>query len=554
MKINQYRTQFFLSLFLLFATVILNGQVATSSVTLNDTLYLVDYVHTDGMHTVKFKNQGAAKHTASTPEFTPTFLRDQLSKVYLANLGSTNTPADIESTLREQASALYIDLLYTYANEKEAQGQQIAELTFNKSVPVYLDVDLSEVAEVDTIIDGGTVTAIKYIAIANEYTGLVPSELTEVKRRFRKNKYLIHFEEEFTPQRCDIVFEDGFISSVIVRGVLFGKKVAFSSQVPIGITTRNNILNLTNHKLYNELSKSNYYIKLGEVITYERLNDELTKDHSPKNGRIILNENIRSKTLYKEPVNKLFHVNVFSDFVGLNEDNPNGLVQIEIDKRISLRTKRNNSGWGWLTHLTPSFVLSKIEENNRTLPVSLFTDSEGQVTKYTSPLEVFRYSQMQTTFALNIFDYYGSAFDIEVNLLPGLTITQLVDSVSEGNTSVQVREERINSPLLGGELKLDFRPEKAFGFGIRSRSFYYWNLNANAQFNSPNGRLEGLSLSDPNRLLHDISLLVTIRAGENSDNLFFARLGMVHEWSNLDNNFAQVQLGFSTYLKTSRKK
>lgn len=576
---------------ILFASLITtwaSAQVATTDVSVNDSLYIVKLTQSNGLYTVTYSLDGKVKLSKKSANFGSTYVYNHLKELWChkpANASSkpngtdasqdtthqTQNPSDSASTsnqaetptdaeeasttkqtpctlsdtvireLTNKANKCFIDLIFAFANDSEAKGQKVANISFETRIPVY------NVIRLRTLEKGETLESIKKQPIKVNGKVVKPETMYLNRRWPRKDLLMANVEETLIAESCDIVFENGFISSIYVSGKIGEKDVRFSNKYGIGVTTRQNIKDFSLICLYDELGNEDRYLRLNEVIEYSRLVSNYTRDYSPADTTINLTLNKQTKPIFKSPSTKLFQLNIFSDFVGINEDNPNGLVQLEVDKRINIWTKRVRR-LSWFTFLNPYFEWSKIEQHNRALQ---FSDVDG---KYVvSPLEVYRYSMIETGAPLNIVDYDGSVIHFQGNLVSALTFTQLNDSISQGGGDIKYVNERINSFLLGGELKCIFSPEKSWNFTISSRMFKYWNLNSSVLYNSIDQSVEKPNLVPPKNWLNDFSMLVTIRTGSKSDNLFFARLGFIHELGNVRNNFSQIQLGYSIYLKTSRK-
>ncbi|MBS7788287.1 hypothetical protein KIH23_13345 [Flavobacterium sp. CYK-55] len=211
---------------------------------------------------------------------------------------------------------------------------------------------------------------------------------------------------ELTVNDVKCVVEQGFIQDINVVGKAsklklnwnkFNKsKLSFTNIYGIGFTSKKNYVDLSRNKLFlninfgnskpNSLayhvqnSKSvkvhNYYlyITLGEVIKFERNPNLSTNDFSPadiaaswKGGEVV--------TLYKESTFKLFEGRVFTDLAGFNSDNPNGLIQVEVEKKLNFNTIRRTllgcpffkSGIGYFEYIKPYGGYSKFETSNKYL-------------------------------------------------------------------------------------------------------------------------------------------------------------------------------------------
>ena len=348
---------------------------------------------------------------------------------------------------------------------------------------------------------------------------------------------------------AQLVFEDGTIKNIIIEGTNpEGEKVIFSNIYSIGITTRANILNFNNISLNPELSKEYDPIKLSEVIKYERKVDLRTNDFSPADVAIVLYPK-KTQELFKAPSAKLFQLNFFSDFVGLNENNPNGLVQLEFTKRINLWTKRTdawfNSGKGWFTHLLPSLEISKIEENNRSIELSQFNDG-GQITNYLNPLELYRYSYARISNEINIYDLQGPSVSVHLNAFGGIGITNVKDTVLI-NTVETAYDENVNTLMYGANIKFLFNPESRWSYQLSSKFTKLKPLSDNFNFASVEKNVYNEKAND---MITTWEFLLSWNTG--SDNQIFGRFRFNHELKYLNNNFTEFQIGYSVFLKTSQ--
>ena len=125
-------------------------------------------------------------------------------------------------------------------------------------------------------------------------------------------------------------------------------------------------------------------------------------DISPEPTKLNLSNKNDETKLYKEESTKLFEAIVYSDFLGVfDEDNPNGIIQTEVAKKFFINTHRGqitpkgrffgflfppiafSEGYGWFEYVNVSAKLSKIEENNKYLSPETFNSNS-----YFSPLEL----------------------------------------------------------------------------------------------------------------------------------------------------------------------
>lgn len=363
----------------------------------------------------------------------------------------------------------------------------------------------------------------------------------------------------FEIESARIVFEDGSIRQITVKGTHDQKPKIFSNKFSIGISTRRNIQDFDRINLYQEthVKPKSQSIKLSDVIQYERLVDLRTNDFSPADVTIELDPE-ETKELFKATSMDLFTLNVFTDLVGFNNDNPNGLVQFEFNKRINLWTRRgdtwlmNYMGIGWFTHMTPSFEITKIEENNRSMKLSSIMDSNNNFTFYLSPLELQRFSFTNITNEINFIDLQGPSVSLHLNLFGGISITDIQDTVVI-ESKQEIYNENINSLLLGLNAKAIFNPESKWEYQLSYKWTYLDPLSSSFNF----GSVENGALKGPNNNLNTWEFLFTRNTSESnssSSNKLFARFRFTHDWHYWDNNYSEFQIGYSMSLKSSKWK
>lgn len=359
------------------------------------------------------------------------------------------------------------------------------------------------------------------------------------------------YDEAFKALDAQIVFEDGFIKSIMINGTLNGKDYMFSNHYGIGISTRRNITVLVRQKLFNENNSSDtLHILLGEAINYERILEKKTNDYSPADQRVYVSSKSEDKLILKKtPSPEIFTLNIFSDFVGINQNNPNGLIQTEFSKRINFFTKRKGLfrqfGIGILTHVIPSFELTKIEQNNREMPLRRFTINDSNVTYYANPLQILRYSTANVKTEMNWVDIQGAALNFHLNGYLGMAVTHVNDSIIVEGVKEEV-DESINSFLAGWDAKFIFNPESKWSYTMVGTASYIKNLNDQISYYT----VKDNELKNVNDWLFGVEFLVTWNT--NDDNKLFGRFRYDWESDNVYNNYSQFQIGYSIKFKASK--
>jgi len=304
-----------------------------------------------------------------------------------------------------------------------------------------------------------------------------------------------------------------------------------------------------------KIDLDNVYFILSDLIDYVDVLETNKEDYSPVNSVVNLNKNNPVQELRKEKRSRIITVKTFTDFVGINDDQPNGLIQIEASRKFNLRTKRNGLKSvyaGLFTYIEPKLIFSKIEKNNRYLPFS------------SSDLDQFELSNNKKVFnsnAINILKYQNSAFDVDlnffkinfpnmksnfqVNMSSGMLRTGVSDTISVIG-SLAKRAEVANNKILNTfrwgitvlyELKPDNRYGLTLGYDIRRYSLLSRDYN--------------LDLSE-NNVVNSIWADAYLKT--NDENMLFFRYKVSFVSPASKENFVQIQLGYLLDLfKTSAK-
>jgi hypothetical protein len=477
------------------------AQTASTELKINDqSIYSIKVVLDDDRYTITVDSLNKSEENSITvTNFTSSVLEQ-----FVLNTHQKKNPGflKMDNAIKAQVGLKFMELIAALYNVSQ-EGQSIAKIELKDEVPVYNKQNYTAVSDL------------------------------------------------FKASEAQIVFEDGFIKSVIVNGTYQGKNYVFSNHYGIGISTRRNISVLVKQRLFNEKnSNDSLYILLGEVIIYDRILDKKTNDYSPANQRVyISSKNEDRLTLKKTPSPEIFTLNIFSDFVGVNQNNPNGLIQTEFSKRINFFTKRiglfKQFGIGILTHVMPSFELTKIEQNNREMPLSQYQVNDSMVTNYANPLQILRYSTANVKTEINLIDIQGAALNIHINGFLGMAVTHVNDSIKEGGIKKNV-DESINSFLTGGNVKFIFNPESKWSYTMIGSATYIKNLNDQLDYYT----LKNNQLESVNNWLLGAEFLVTWNT--NDDNKLFGRFRYNWESNNIYNNYSQFQIGYSIKFKAAK--
>jgi hypothetical protein len=524
------------------------------------------------------------------------------------------------SNIQVAASALYHNIVVQNSlNPPEETGPKAGDFIVHQKIPVYATlhkssgnininypnrgVDTGKTAETEVV----TVQQVKKEA---KDSGKTRKEIVEAGKEAIKNKKEAKAEgipatESYTStdvcervsltnpfiqvtptgfnvQKVNIVIHNGFINE-ITAVVKIGKiEYIFDNPIPIGISSIQNLKIFNKYYLrcrdplkYKVMGgginrEVDYVINLRDLLEYIPEPSRNVLDKSPRNKThtIVVKGDTTTRTVYKEPVSRLIQASIFSDFMGLEEDKPNGLIQTEIYRRINLYTLRNqffgsrNSNWGIFQYLRPEVSISKVEDKERVLYLDYLTtniNGQEQTHAYASSIDLHLYQYMKagSLFNLALFQNPDLHTTLEFNTGFYFGMVPLKDSLRLNPVRLPENDEytavtfetfletnikfSMNKYL---EFSMSYTPFVIFGLGK-----YYNQIKDRDNFVN---NLEQGSFGDRS-FLGKAELLIWVKpAPEKSNGRFFGRYRFVHQLSNPNLYYHQIQIGYSFYLEIPR--
>lgn len=153
--------------------------------------------------------------------------------------------------------------------------------------------------------------------------------------------------------KVDVETEDGAIKNIIVNLVYPWevkknvrtprRMLEFKNTFPISISGKHDPERFSKVNLYcfdcGGVRGLNRYIKLSDLLFLDLVLTNDKEDYSPANSTIQLTPANAIRELKKEKRSKILDIAAFSDFVGLDQEQPNGLIQVEAKRKININTK-----------------------------------------------------------------------------------------------------------------------------------------------------------------------------------------------------------------------
>lgn len=209
------------------------------------------------------------------------------------------------------------------------------------------------------------------------------------------------------------------------------------------------------------------YILLSDLIRYDINLNLNTEDYSPEDTIITFDETRITHSLLKSKTSKILSARTFTDLSGVNADQPNGLIQIEIFRKFTLWHdywqrftffRSNFLYQGFFSYIQPQFSLNKIEENNKYLNLTK-TDSELTL----NSLDLLRHKQFDFGLNLNIYNLNIQNYKSKIFLDLHYDISRS-GGVLENDPSENLYN--INNHTFGPSVYYQILPDPRYGFKI----------------------------------------------------------------------------------------
>ncbi len=451
-------------------------------------------------------------------------------------------------------------------------------------------------------------------------------EIQKLKDRYKCFKNEIDdYDFVFKVDSASLEFVNGNIKNIIVIGILtirfkfktktiieplVNKMIMFNA-VPIGFSTMHDYSALKQIMLY---YKDYFGIKfpvidLMNYIPNLQLNSE---DYSPENKIYKIQPDEKAVILYKEKTVDILKAEIYSDFMGFGQDNPNGLIQTEVSRKFFLYSKRipreirpgrllnrnekisikidklritdpTNSkidslekkskylkeksyfvksgqsfkriiSFGFLNFIEPKFIFSKLEDNNKYLPVT-YDKIKNQETgkdstiKYVTTIDLLSHVNMSIGGKINllVLDFPVLKSSLFFNMGGYYQLASIIDSTATFKDSIlTINENKFNVGLMQSfwEAQWMIKTDARFSISLYYRLIYLNMLTEKFQLEQIDNNQKTRDF-EADRWLQSIQLLASIKLSDKSSGRLFFRGTLTYESSNMNNNYFQAQLGYS---------
>jgi len=367
-------------------------------------------------------------------------------------------------------------------------------------------------------------------------------------------------------------FESDQLKNIKAVGKYKGFPIIFTNSYPISFSTKSD--GNSGISLFSEGFGPIRIINSNELFFYNFNLLNFTENYAPKDQTIFVKPNSRGQVLFKEKNTEILKTKVFTDFVGMNSNEPNGLLQLEFSKPISMRTKvipfneYSKNYTLFLGKIEPIFTLNKIEEDEDELPV---------IKSNNKPLisfnDILKYRRASLGTELSFFKVGIPSLHSEFSILTDInfslvdiawqdTVTSVVQTIIETDSVLNVQSDNITEHRfthltrdIGLTLQWDIFPSDKYQLSLRYS--YKWfkfypkdDVEPIIPFVNLN-KLESQSIEDIDKLdvtetYHTFELLGTARLSKKGDLFIRGRYNFFDR--NVRQQFFQIQFGYSYFF------
>lgn len=318
-------------------------------------------------------------------------------------------------------------------------------------------------------------------------------------------------------------------------------------------------------EIYTALWKFNnsslyFWTKLSEVVQYDPPDDsDITELFVVKQQRIIFD--VGSANVIRVPetdINNVVQLNIFTDLVGVQEDQPNGLIQVEGAFKTHLfgwstQRKYRQNNLFFLDHLDANLRFAKIENKLRYLDAGIIKG--GKAVTFIPSFQLLQYANLETGLKVSTLKF--ASYKREFNLYYGAGIlrTGVRDTTfttSGTDTTKMPRAYNVVTLKQSVQLYLKIKATSYMGVDVSAQLIWLKLLDKDVQQSGGSYSRESNSysaFSSKQNVLFNPQFQVYYMPNKNESKRLYLRCGFVHDIGTKSNNFLNIQVGLSSDIR-----
>ncbi|MEM9822163.1 MAG: hypothetical protein AAF985_13865 [Bacteroidota bacterium] len=495
------------------------------------------------------------------------YLEELQRKIISATVISSSQKEETKKQLR-LASTGYLFQAYVKSIEASDLAPEVGTLYASKKVKLHVNSDdiQSQLAKLRS----------KHSSVKNDTKQAQKTKELDEQIKSLEAVIEVSNADSLIIDKVEVEVEYEQIANVKVSAICIRKdkgnlKLIFQNRIPIAYSTKADVSRDRGAKrarpirlfeTKNTFSKPVFiYMDDTFINDYRLLNK--TENYSPKDQVLTIRPGEKGKVIKKEKVTNILKAKIFSDVVGLNNSQPNGIIQTEVSHRFYFNTRAQQFGdsysyWGGLNSAMPKITLSKIEDNNKVLQLETHQvgdSSQDSVRFYVNTIDLFRHASWTSGGEVNLI-YFGFPFlqsmvylnfGTYVRYVP-MRQPELADSIKfQAFQDIELDEDRrfgTNVIALFPEITWSISPHSRFRISYSAKYFRLFHLTDDFALVSNRKKFFN-NQKDNDPWLLNFKFLAALRFNDDANGELFFRSYFTFLPNSASQNFFQAQIGYA---------
>lgn len=301
----------------------------------------------------------------------------------------------------------------------------------------------------------------------------------------------------------------------------------------------------------------NFWSRMTDIFQYDPPDDsDITELFVPKKQRVIFNiKNPIVSRVKETDINNVVKLNLFTDLVGIDEDQPNGLVQAEGTFTTHLfgwgtQRKYRKNNFYLLDHLEANLKFSKIENKLRYLDADIIKG--GSKVTFIPNFQLLQYSNLETGIKISTlkFESYKREFNLYGSL--GIIRTGIRDTIYQTNGSNTTKIPRtFNVLTFKKSLQADLKIKATSYMGVDISTEFIWLTLLDNDVKQSGGSFsrEQNTFQDfkpEQNVIINPQFKVYYMPNKDESQRLYLRGSFFHDLGTKSNNYLTIQVGLSS--------
>jgi hypothetical protein len=303
-----------------------------------------------------------------------------------------------------------------------------------------------------------------------------------------------------------------------------------------------------------------FWTRLSQVIEYDAPDDgDITDLFVVKQQRIIFDAGKPNVIRVPETdVNHVVQLNIFTDLIGVQEDQPNGLIQVEGAFRLHFLAWIKQSRYRqwqmyFFDHIDANLRFAKIENKLRYLDAGMVKG--GTQITFIPNFQLLQYANLETGVKVSAFRFVSYKRDFNLYYGAGILRTGLRDTLFEESGTETTKIPRVSHVLTlmqSIQAHMKIKATSYMGVDISARFIWLRLMDKDVRQSGGNYSREANSFEEFSKrknVLFNPQFQVYYMPNKDESKRLYLRCGFTHDIGTKSNNFLSIQVGLSSDIQ-----